>query len=48
MTPAQPADDAWLPVRRCSMCGISWPVGFDKCYECGGKTDLGRVVGGLA
>ncbi|HEX5369109.1 MAG TPA: hypothetical protein VFY10_06805 [Dehalococcoidia bacterium] len=26
--------------RRCSICGISWPAEFDKCYECGGATDL--------
>lgn len=31
--------------RRCSVCGISWPRRFSKCYECGGPTDLYRGDG---
>jgi hypothetical protein len=26
--------------RRCTMCGISWPEPFKRCYQCGGATDL--------
>ena len=32
--------------RRCSVCAISWPVEFDKCYDCGGETDLCRTSDG--
>lgn len=28
--------------RRCTMCGISWPPQFGKCYQCGEPTDLFR------
>lgn len=31
--------------RRCSTCGISWPIAFEKCYSCGGKTDPFRGSG---
>jgi hypothetical protein len=30
--------------RRCSICGITWPRQFKKCYECGGATDIGKVT----
>lgn len=32
--------------RRCSVCGISWPTQFKKCYNCGGTTDLCRTNDG--
>jgi hypothetical protein len=33
----KPADER---ARRCTICGISWPDQFKRCYECGGPTDL--------
>lgn len=29
-------------VRRCSMCGVSWPSEeqFKTCFDCGGETDF--------
>lgn len=30
--------------RRCTVCGITWPASFKRCYECGGPTDLGKIA----
>jgi hypothetical protein len=40
------ADDAHKLGRRCSMCGITWPTEFEKCYQCGGETSLSRSTDG--
>lgn len=39
---ADPAGTGDNIARRCSTCGLTWPRRFDKCYQCGGETDIGR------
>jgi len=28
--------------KRCTVCGISWPSKYARCYQCGGPIDFHR------
>lgn len=30
--------------KRCSACGLNWPIGYVKCYQCGGSLWKGSTL----